>query len=140
MWQLLGRNDLADDPRYLGLDPDGDFYFSQVIPAIEQWSQTLSKWEVVEQLTQVGFSMGVAQTISDLDHCPQLEARQMFVETDDTLGGRFKSLQTPIRLTNSEDSGAATPPLLGENNLEILCGIGGLSPEQLDQLEQQGAV
>jgi crotonobetainyl-CoA:carnitine CoA-transferase CaiB-like acyl-CoA transferase len=84
--------------------------------------------------------MGIAQTISDLDQCPQLEARQMFVETDDTLGGRFKSLKTPIHLTNSEDSAADTPPLLGENNLEILCGIGGLSPEQLGQLQEQEAV
>ncbi|HEU0020913.1 MAG TPA: CaiB/BaiF CoA-transferase family protein, partial [Dehalococcoidia bacterium] len=57
MWQLLGRDDLANDPRYLGQDADGDFYFSNVIPALEQWSQNLSKWEVAEQLTEVGFSM-----------------------------------------------------------------------------------
>ncbi len=140
MWQLLGRGDLAEDPRYLGQDPDGDFYFSHIIPAIEEWSQSLSKWEVAEKLTEIGFSMGVAQTISDLDQCPHLEARQMFVETDDTLGGRFKSLKTPIHLTDSEDFAADTPPLLGESNLEILCGIGGLSPEQLSQLEEEGAV
>jgi formyl-CoA transferase len=140
MWQLLGRDDLAEDPRYLGQDPDGDFYYNNVIPAIEEWSQTLSKWEVVQQLTEVGFSMGVAQTISDLDQCPQLAARQMFVETNDTLGGRFKSLKTPIHLNNCQDSAAGTPPLLGENNREILCGIGGLSPEQLAQLKEQGAV
>ena len=140
MWQLLGRADLAEDPRYLGVDPDGDFYFSHVIPAIEEWSQKLSKWEVAAQLTEIGFSMGIAQTISDLDQCPHLEARQMFVETDDTLGGRFKSLKTPIHLTDCEEFAADTPPLLGESNLEILCGIGKLSPEQLAQLEEQGAV
>lgn len=140
MWQLLGREDLAEDPRYLGKDPDGDFYFSNVIPAIEAWSQHLPKWEVAEQLTKIGFSMGVAQTISDLDQCPHLEARQMFVETDDTLGGRFRSLQTPIHLTGCENSAADTPPLLGENNAEILCSLGGLTAEELAQLEQQGAV
>jgi len=140
MWQLLGRDDLAEDPRYLGQNPDGDFYFSNVIPAIEKWSQNLSKWEVVQQLTELGFSMGIAQTISDLDQCPQLDARRMFVETDDTLGGRFKSLKTPIHLSNSEAISTDTPPMLGENNLEILCGIGGLSPGQLAQLEEQGAV
>ncbi|MCH8898380.1 MAG: CoA transferase [Chloroflexi bacterium] len=140
MWQLLGRDDLAEDPRYLGKDPDGDFYFSNVIPAIEEWSQHLPKWEVAEKLTEIGFSMGIAQTISDLDQCPHLEARQMFVETDDTLGGRFRSLKTPIHLTDCEEFTADTPPLLGENNVEILCGIGGLSREQLSQLEEQGAV
>ena len=133
MWLLLGREDLAEDPRYLGKDPDGDFYFSNVIPAIEEWSQHLPKWEVAEKLTEIGFSMGIAQTISELDQCPHLEARQMFVETDDTLGGRFRSLKTPIHLTDCEEFTADTPPLLGENNVEILCGIGGLSPEQLAQ-------
>lgn len=140
MWQMLGRDDLAEDPRYLGVNPDGDFYFSNVIPAIEEWSSHLPKWEVVEKLTEIGFSMGVAQTISDLDQCPQLEARQMFVETDDTLGGRFRSLNTPIHLTGCEDFAAATPPLLGENNAEILCGLGGLSTEELAELEAAGAV
>ena len=140
MWELLGRDDLAEDPRYLGKDPDGDFYFNNVIPAIEEWSQHLPKWEVAEQLTKLGFSMGIAQTISDLDQCPHLEARQMFLETDDTLGGRFRSLKTPIHLTGCEDFAADTPPLLGENNAEILCSLGGLTAEELAQLEAAGAV
>ena len=35
---------------------------------------------------------------------------------------------------------ARTPPLLGEHNREILCGIGGLTPGELDQLQADGAV
>ena len=140
MWQLIGREDLAEDPRYLGKGSDGDFYFQNVIPAIEEWSQQLPKWEVAEKLTKIGFSMGIAQTISDLDQCPHLSARQMFVATDDTLGGRFTSLKTPIHLTACEDFAADTPPLLGENNEEILCSLGGLTAEELAALEQEGAV
>ena len=58
MWKLLGRDDLAEDPRYLGQDPDGEFYFQNVIPAIEEWSSQLPKQEVAEKLTEIGFSMG----------------------------------------------------------------------------------
>ena len=140
MWQLIGREDLAEDPRYLGKGSDGDFYFQNVIPAIEEWSQQLPKWEVAEKLTKIGFSMGIAQTIADLDQCPHLSARQMFVDTDDTLGGRFTSLKTPIHLNACEDFAAETPPLLGENNAEILCSLGGLTAEELSTLEQEGAV
>ena len=140
MWQLIGRDDLAEDPRYLGQDPDGEFYFQNVIPAIEEWSSQLPKQEVAEKLTGIGFSMGIAQTISDLDQCPHLAARDMFVTTGDTVGGRFTSLKTPIHLTACEDFAADTPPLLGENNQEILCTLGGLMPEELAELEGEGAV
>ena len=137
MWKLVGREELIEDPRYLGKGADGDFWFQNVIPAIEGWSQRLSKWEVAEKLTEIGLSMGVAQTMADLDQCPHLEARQMFVDTDDTMGGRFRSLKTPIRLTGCADPPAETPPELGEHNQAILCSIGGLTPEELAELESQ---
>ena len=89
---------------------------------------------------EIDFSMGVTQTVADLAQCPHLEARQMFVDTGDTLGGRFRSLRTPIRLTACEECDADAPPGLGEDNRDILCGLGGLTPEELDELEQQGAV
>ena len=140
MWKLIGREDLMEDPRYLGKGADGDFWFQNVIPAIEGWSQQLSKWEVAEKLTEIGLSMGVAQTMADLDQCPHLEARQMFVDTGDTMDGRFRSLKTPIRLTGCADPPAETPPELGEHNQAILCSIGGLTPEELAELESQGVV
>jgi len=140
LWKLVGREDLAEDPRYLGREADGDFYFQHVTPAIEAWSQELTKWEVAEQLTAIGFSMGVAQTVADLAQCPHLEARQMFVDTGDTMNGRFRSLSTPVRLTGCVEPSGKTPPQLGEHNKEILCSIGGLNLEELDALEAQGAI
>jgi len=140
MWKLVGREELIEDPRYLGKGADGDFWFQNVIPAIEGWSQQLSKWEVAEQLTGIGLSMGVAQTMADLDRCPHLEARQMFVDTGDTMDGRFRSLKTPIRLTGCADPPAETPPELGEHNQASLCSSGGLTPEELAELESQGVV
>ncbi len=140
MWKLVGREDLAEDPRYLGHGADGDFWFQKVVPAIEEWSQGLSKWEVAGRLTEIGLSMGVAQTIGDLAQCPHLEARDMFVETGNQMDGRFRSLKTPIRLTGCEDLPAETPPELGEHNQAILCGIGGLKPEELSELESRGLV
>jgi CoA:oxalate CoA-transferase len=140
LWRLIGRDDLIEDPRFLGRGADGGFYSQNVIPALEGWSQHLPKREVAGKLTEIGFSMGVAQTIADLAHCPHLEARQMFIDTGDALGGQFRSLRTPIRLMGCADFASDTPPRLGEHSQEILCNIGGLTPEELAELEQQGAV
>ena len=140
LWQLAGREDLVQDPRFLGKGADGDFYFRQVIPAIEEWSQKLSREDVSESLTEIGFSMGVVQTIADLADCPHLEARGMYAETGDTMHGRFRTLKAPIRLTGCIEPPSVTPPLLGEHNQEILCGIGALFFDELAELEEQGAI
>ena len=141
LWELVGRSDLPDqDERYLQQFPDADFVFEQVIPAIEEWSSQRPKWEVAGRLTELGFSMGVAQNVSDLADCPQLQARGMYVDTGDTLGGTFRSLATPIRLNSCEPSGAGAPPTLGQHNAEILGTLGGLTPDQLADLEAEGAV
>ncbi len=141
LWRMAGRDDLADDSQYLGgQDVSAEFYYDNVVPAIEEWSKDLSKWEVAERLTEAGFSMGVVQDQADMDQCPHLEARKMFVDSGDTLGGPFRTVRTPIQLTGSVDIPVAPPPLLGQNNREILCGIGGLTGDELTQMQDDGVV
>ena len=95
LWQTIGRDDLAEDPRYLGGEQGGDFFLNEFIPAIEQWSVNLTKLEIAEKLVSLGFSMGMAQTMEELAHCPHLEGRRMYIDTGDTLGGTFRSPRTP---------------------------------------------
>mgnify|MGYP003326197418 FL=1 len=140
LWQLLGRVDLIDDPRYLGLGTSGEFYFDNIVPAIEEWSQELSKNEVIHQLTEIGYSMGMVQNVADLDKCPHLEARNMFLETGDTIGGRFRTVNTPINLTGCVDTPQNSPPLLGEHNDEILGCLSRLSTSELDQMKIEGVI
>ena len=118
----------------------GQFYFDHIVPTIEEWSQNLSKSEVTQKLTEIGFSMGMVQNVADLDQCPHLEARGMFVETGDTIGGRFRTVNTPIRLTGCVDTPQNAPPLVGEHNMEILSTIGGVSTEELEQMIADGVV
>jgi len=125
LWKLVGREDLLEgDARYLaGPGMDGQFYYDHIIPAIEGWSMGVPKFQVAATLTEIGFSMGVTQTMADLAVCPQLEARQMFVETGDDLGGTFQGVKTAARLTACVDSPAVTAPLLGEHTAEILAKV-----------------
>ena len=142
LWKLVGREDLLEgDTRYVaGPGMDGQFYYEYIIPAIEAWSIEIPKFQVAATLTEIGFSMGVTQTMADLAQCPHLEARQMWVETGDTLGGVFRGVKTPVRLTACVDSPAETAPFLGEHNAEILCSLGGMTPEQVTELEAEGAL
>ena len=138
MWQLIGRPELGEDPRYLGRGVTGPFYFSHIVPAIEEWSQQLPKREVNRMLLECGFSMGIVQDAADLDGCAHLAARNMFVDSGDTYGRPFRTVNTPVQLTGCVDTPSNPPPTLGEHNREILCGIGGLTPAELAELEAGG--
>ena len=140
LWKLIGRDDLISDPRYLGVGVAGPFYFENIVPAIEQWSKNLPKLEVTRQLIDCGFSMGMVQNVADLDQCPHLEARGMFVDFPNTLGGTFRAANTPIRLAGSAGNPAGRPPEVGEHNREILCGIGGVSVDDLQQMQADRVV
>ena len=140
LWRLVGREDLIGDPRYLGQGISGQFYFDHIVPAIEEWSQHIPKLEIAQKLIELGFSMGIVQDAADLDRCPHLAARKMFVDSGDSLGSSFRTVNNPIRLTETPDTAASPPPLLGEHNREILGGIGGVAAEELAQLIADGVV
>ena len=136
LWNLLDRNDLINDPRYLGIDIPGDFYFSNIMPEIEKWSINKTRMEVTSELTKLGFSMGLVQNAKDLYNCPQLLSREMFTEVENTIGGRFRTVATPINLQGCSNPPSNDPPKLGSNTVEILSSLGKLNEEQISYLEQ----
>ena len=140
LWRLIGREDLIKDPRYLGEGISGEFYMNNFVPAIEAWSENLPKAEAARQLINIGYSMGMVQDQADLDQCPHLEARGMFINGGDDMGGVFRTVNTPIHIAGSPGTPNRQPPLLGEHNAEVLCSIGGVSSQELAQLAAEGKV
>ena len=140
LWRLIGREDLIEDPRYLGEGISGEFYMNNFVPAIEAWSKDLPKAEVTKQLIDIGYSMGMVQDQADLDQCPHLEARGMFINGGNNLGGTFRTVNTPIKFAGVAETPNHEPPLLGQHNAEVLCSIGGITPEALAQLLEEGKV
>ncbi len=140
LWRLIGREDLIEDPRYLGEGISGEFYMNNFVPAIEAWSKDLPKAEVTKQLIDIGYSMGMVQDQADLDQCPHLEARGMFINGGNNLGGMFRTVNTPIKFAGVAETPNQEPPLLGQHNAEVLCSIGGITPEALAQLLEEGKV
>ena len=140
LWGLIGRDELIEDPRYLGIGVTGEFYFSNVVPAIEEWSKQLPKQEVNQKLLDCGFSMGIVQNTADLDQCPHLEARNMFVDSGDIFGNSFRTVSSPIKLTGCPDVPSRTPPQLSQDSEDLLCSIGGLSHDEFAQLKAAGKI
>ena len=140
LWRLMDREDLIEDERYLGVGVSGDFYLNSFVPALEGWTMQRTKAEVTSQLIDIGYSMGIVQDTADLDKCTHLEARGMFVNGGDNLGGIFRTVNTPIKFADGAETPNIAPPLLGANNEEILCSIGGVSREELDLMQSDGVI
>ena len=140
LWRFMGREDLIEDDRYLGIGVSGDFYMNNFVPELEAWTSVRTKAEVASQLTEIGYSMGLVQDQADLDQCPHLEARGMFINGGNNLGGIFRTVNTPIKIAGAADTPNIQPPLLGANNEEILCSIGGVSKEDLELMRADGVV
>ena len=140
LWRLMDREDLCDDDRYLGVGGSGEFYMSNFVPALEAWTMQRTKAEVTSALIEIDYSMGMVQDQEDLDQCPHLEARGMFINGGNDMGGIFRTVNTPIKFAGGAETPNNQPPLLGENNEDILCSIGGVSPEELEQMRTDGVV
>ena len=140
LWTMIGREELIEDQRYLGVGVTGEFYFNNVVPAIEEWSKQLPKQEANEKLLECGFSMGIVQSVADLDTCPQLEQRKMFLDSGDGFGGSFRTVNVPLRLTGCIDVPTNMPPQLSQDSENLLCSLGGLSPEEVSELKAAGKI
>ena len=140
LWRFMDREDLIEDARYLGVGVSGDFYMNHFVPELEAWTSQRTKEEVTNQLTSIGYSMGIVQDQKDLDECPHMEARGMFVNGGNNLGGIFRTVNTPIKFADGPGNPNIEPPLLGANNEEILQSIGGVGQEELEKMQSDGVI
>jgi crotonobetainyl-CoA:carnitine CoA-transferase CaiB-like acyl-CoA transferase len=78
----------------------------------------------------------VAEALED----PQLKAREMIVEAEHPLAGRYTHIGSPLKLSGTPcDLHRLVAPVLGEHTREILKEL-GLSDEELDHLNEKRVI
>ena len=83
---------------------------------------------------------GVAQDGGGLYRCPQLRAREFFVEVDHPVAGSAEYPGAPVRLSESGFELRSPAPLLGQHNREVIVDELGYSDRELVRLRGCGAV
>ena len=81
---------------------------------------------------------GPVNSIADALADPQVRMRNMVVEIDHPVAGRYKTAGNPIK-TGAEES-FQPPPTLGQHTEEVLCGLLGYSARELQALKKSGVV
>jgi formyl-CoA transferase len=135
--QLIGRPDLADHPDWARPE-DRLPKLDKVFALIEDWSQRHTKWEAMEALTALNVPCGPVLSTKELIEDQTLADLDAIVTVDHPERGTFKTVGSPLRLSDSPVD-VVRSPLLGEHTQDICIEL-GYSPEQLRRFRSAGVI
>jgi len=105
---------------------------------IEYWSERHTKWEALEALNALDVPCGPVLSTKELIEDDTLTDLGAIVTVDHPERGPFKTVGSPLRLSDSAVE-IVRSPSLGEHTDEI-CAELGYSPEQLELFRRAGVI
>jgi formyl-CoA transferase len=138
LMQVIGREDLIEDPEWA--TPKARLpKLDQCFALIEEWTQTKTKFEVMETLNPLNVPCGPILSMKELAEEPALRETGTIVEVDHPTRGSYLTVGNPIKLSDSATE-VVRSPLLGEHTDEILKAVVGWSDEQIAAARDSGAI
>jgi formyl-CoA transferase len=104
--------------------------YSQIFDRIEQWTKTLTKYEVMAELNKHDIPCGPILSMKEIAEDQSLRATGTMVEVDHPTRGKYLSVGNPIKLSASQ-SEVKRSPLLGEHTDEVLREVLGYSADEV---------
>src|SRR5712692_1582825 len=141
MWhpllRAMGRADLVGDPRYE--TPDARWPRKGEVDAlVEAWTSDRSTHEAMKILAGAGVPCGACLDTGEVLEDPHLREREMIVEVEHPVRGRYVTVGNPIKLSASPTT-IGPSPLLGQHRREILQEL-GYSDADIESLSKDGAI
>jgi len=140
MWhpllRAMGREDLIGDARYE--TAAARFQHKAEVDALVQgWTSERTKHDVMKILAGAGVPCGACLDTGEVLEDPHLRARDMIVEVEHPVRGRYVTVGNPIKLSASPTT-IGPSPLLGQHRHEILSEL-GYTDADIDALAKDGA-
>nr|WP_211237017.1 CoA transferase [Aneurinibacillus terranovensis] len=136
---VLGRPELYNDPRFASA-PLRVANVEEVDAITQAWVAEKTVAEVVHDLNEVGVICGPVNSVDKLLEDPQVIAREMAVEIEHPIAGRFKVSGIAPKLSLTPGTIETPPPTLGQHNREVYQGLLQYSDEKLRTLTERGVI
>ena len=137
MLRAMGREDLVGDARY-ETQPERWKHKPEVDALVEAWTMKRTKHEFMKILGEAGVPCGAVLDTGEVLTDPHLRARDMIVEVEHPVRGKYVTVGNPIKLSASPTK-ILPSPLLGQHRQEILVEL-GYSESDIAALAKEGAV
>lgn len=141
-WQalcrLMGHEELIGNPEY------ADYtmlkkHEEEITDWINEWSRTLTREELGQQLGQNGIAFSFVLDVKESMNNPQIRARDMVVELDDSKMGKIQVQGIPVKMSATPGAVKTSAPELGQDNEGIYSEI-GLTEEDMKSLREKGII
>jgi len=130
---IIDRKDLINDERFK-TNPIRNKNYDELRPLIAEplkYKKT-KEWQVI--LDSAGIPNGPINTIDKVLVDPQIKAREMIVEMDHPIVGKFKVPGIPIKLSDTPGKIRKASPTLGEDTREVLKELLGYEESEIGEL------
>ncbi|MEU3270900.1 CoA transferase [Saccharomonospora sp. NPDC006951] len=137
--EVMERPDLAADPCFATVEgrmTHQDFLEGE----IGAWAATRTTRAIAEVLEDAGVPYAKVESVAEVARSPQIEARDMIVESEHPELGTIRMPGNPIKMEKTPPTVRKAPPRVGEDNEYVYSGILGLSNEDLIRLRESGAI
>ena len=142
VWQkicdVIGKPEWKEHPDY-ATPPARLPHLNEIFGAIEEWTMTKTKYEVMEICNPLDIPVGPILSMKELAEEPSLRETGTVVEVDHPERGPYLSVGCPVKLSDN-DVVVERSPLLGEHSDEILSEVLGYSADEIAALREAGAV
>ena len=135
---VIGRPEWKDDPDF-ATSSQRLPRLGEVFEAIENWTKTKTKYEVMEICNPLDIPVGPILSMKELSEEQSLRETGTVVEVDHPERGAYLTVGNPVKLSDSPAE-VRRAPLLGEHTEEILREVIGFSEEEIISAQEVGAV
>ncbi|MGI9483236.1 MAG: formyl-CoA transferase [Hyphomicrobiales bacterium] len=136
--EVIGKEEWKNDPEFA--TPKARLpHLNEVFDAIEQWTMTKSKFEVMDICNPLNIPVGPILSMKELAEEPSLRETGTVVKVDHPERGPYLSVGCPVKMSDSEVE-VERSPLLGEHTDEILLDVLGYSADEVAEIKESGAV
>ena len=111
----------------------------QIFDTIEEWTKTMTKFEVMEKCNARDIPVGPILSMKEIAEEPSLRATGTVVEVDHPGRGKYLTVGNPVKLSDSP-ADVRRSPLLGEHTEEILRKVLGYSEKDVAEIKLSGAI
>ncbi len=129
----IGFDALTDDPRF-ATNNDRVKNAGKLTEVLEEFLTTNDTAHWLKLLQDVDVVCSPVHTVDRVVSDPQILARDMIVQVDHPVIGKYRMMGNPIKGSLIPKQRLESPPILGEHTKEILCGLLKYTEEKLERL------